>query len=59
MSKEPSRSRAASRRSASWTQDPEGVRRSILGAVAELEGASAEIFSMPDLGTRVVLQWRR
>jgi AcrR family transcriptional regulator len=36
MSKEPSRSRAASRRSASWTQDPEGVRRSILDA-ARLE----------------------
>jgi len=35
-----------------------GVRRSILGAVEELEGASAEIFSMPDLGTRVVLRWR-
>ena len=36
MSKELNRSRAASRRSASWTQDPEGVRRSILDA-ARLE----------------------
>lgn len=35
-----------------------GVRRSILGAAAEVRGASAEIVSDPGRGTRVVLQWR-